>query len=342
MHPFTAALLEWHGDHGRRQLPWRGESDPYRVWLSEIMLQQTQATTVVPYYHRFLERAPNVAALAAAPADVVMGLWSGLGYYARARNLHRSAQIIMSEFGGALPRSASQIAALPGVGRSTANAIAVFCFGAREPILDGNVKRVLCRLLGIAGYPGAAAIQQQLWRHAAELMPSQRAAAYIQAQMDLGAMICLRGKPRCGECPAAGVCVARRDGRTAELPTPRPRREQPWREATLLLLRHEGQVLLQRRPPSGVWGGLWSLPELPAGRDVDEFAASLGVRLLSKHRGEPLTHVFTHFRLRMSPLVCEAAPLAATAEPGRRWFDAAARAAAGLPAPVRRLLNATP
>jgi A/G-specific adenine glycosylase len=339
---FADRLIRWQQRHGRHDLPWQNTTDPYRVWLSEIMLQQTQVAAVIPYYERFLARFPALADLAAAPVGEVMELWSGLGYYARARNLHACAQAVMREHGGALPRTPAALAALPGIGRSTANAIAVFCFGARAPILDGNVKRVLCRVLGVEGFPGAAAVESRLWRDAEALLPQQDLAAYIQGQMDLGATVCTRAKPRCGECPLMEICVARREDRVAELPAPRPRRAVPSREATLLLLRHDGRVLLERRPPAGIWGGLLSLPELPAGAEPLQFARQhLGVRVAAVSPGPAFTHAFTHFRLTIRPLLGEAEPLARAAEAGHVWLDPAELTSAALPAPIRKLLEAT-
>ncbi|MBU0753116.1 MAG: A/G-specific adenine glycosylase [Gammaproteobacteria bacterium] len=341
MSDFADRLIRWQRKHGRHDLPWQNTTDPYRVWLSEIMLQQTQVATVVPYYARFLDRFPRLADLAAAPVDEVMALWSGLGYYARARNLHACAQAVMANHGGQFPQRPEELSALPGIGRSTANAIAVFCFGAQLPILDGNVKRVLARCLGIDGFPGTAAVESRLWRHAESLLPAKHLPAYIQGQMDLGATICTRGRPRCDACPLAEICVARRDGRVAELPTPRQTRPLPERMATLLVLRHNDRVLLEQRPPTGIWGGLLSLPELPEGADPARHAAEhLGTRITAVSPAPTFVHIFTHFRLHISPLLCEAEPLPHSAEAGLRWVDRAALAATGLPAPVRRILAA--
>ena len=339
-HPsyFAQRLIAWQRHHGRHDLPWQGTRDPYRVWLSEIMLQQTQVAAVIPYYQRFLDRFPDIASLAAAPADDVMARWSGLGYYARARNLHQCAQALVREHGGVFPREAAAIAALPGIGRSTANAIAVFCFGARLAILDGNVKRLLCRHAGIAGWPGAPAVESQLWQHAESLLPQTRADIHIQAQMDLGATVCTRTRPRCDVCPVAIDCVARRDGRTAELPTPKPRQTLPERAATVLILVHDGRVLLEVRPPSGIWGGLWSLPEVAP--DAHAEAARLGCRIVASRPLAPVAHAFTHFRLTLRPLLCQAEPLASAAEPTHRWVRLGELESAPLPAPIRKLLEA--
>jgi len=335
---FADRLIAWQKRHGRHDLPWQNTGDPYRVWLSEIMLQQTQVATVIPYYQRFLARFPDLAALAAAPVEEVMGLWSGLGYYARARNLHACAQAVMADHGGAFPRQPEAIAELPGIGRSTANAIAVFCFGARLPILDGNVKRVLCRHAGIEGWPGSPAVESQSWRYATSLLPGRDVATYIQAQMDLGATICTRSKPKCESCPANEDCVARRDGRTAELPTPKPRKALPERETTMLVLVQEGRVLLVPRPPTGIWGGLLSLPEVDMAADAGKEALRLGCRIAVTRKLASVVHTFTHFRLTIHPLLCEATPPSIAAEPGSRWLSAPELAQAPLPAPVRKLL----
>ncbi|MGE5467786.1 MAG: A/G-specific adenine glycosylase [Ignavibacteria bacterium] len=339
MSDFAARLIRWQERHGRHDLPWQRTTDPYRVWLSEIMLQQTQVGTVTPYYLRFLERLPTLADLAAAPVEDVMGLWSGLGYYARARNLHACARAIIELHGGEFPRDAAAIAALPGIGRSTANAIADFCFGAREPILDGNVKRVLCRCFGIEGFPGTPAVERKLWQLAAELLPARDVAAYIQAQMDLGATICTRGKPRCDECPLAADCVARREGRVEELPQAKPARALPEREATFLVLRDGERVLLESRPPQGIWGGLLSLPELPEDVDPGGLAEELGCRPLSVATLEPLVHTFTHFRLTLKPVLIEVRAVPGVADAGLRWMALSQLKSAALPTPIRKILD---
>jgi len=343
MSDFAQRLIGWQRSHGRRGLPWQENADPYRVWLSEIMLQQTQVGAVVPYYARFLARCPALADLAAAPREAVMALWSGLGYYARARNLHACAQQIMSAHGGVFPRTPEALARLPGIGRSTANAIAVFCFGARVAILDGNVKRLLCRHRGIDGFPGAAAVESRLWRDAEALLPPDDVATYIQAQMDMGATVCTRTRPRCAICPVAGDCVALRDGRVTALPAPRPRKTLPERAACVLVLLADGRVLLEERPPAGIWGGLLSLPELPADSAVADYCATrLGARVAAVSPAPTFVHGFTHFRLRIRPLVCVATPLRRAAEAGLRWADRAELGALPLPAPIRKLLSAIP
>lgn len=343
MPSFSDRLIAWQHRHGRHDLPWQRTTEPYRVWLSEIMLQQTQVATVIPYYERFLARFPTLESLAGAPVEEVMALWSGLGYYARARNLHRCAQALMTHHAGQFPRDPAVIASLPGIGRSTANAIADFCFGAREPILDGNVKRVLCRYLGIEGFPGNAAIEARLWQEAAELLPGKEVAAYIQAQMDLGATLCTRKRPRCTACPVAAGCIARRDGLTDELPTPRAKKPLPEKTVTLLVLRAGKQVAFEMRPDNGIWGGLLSLPELPEGVEPANFCAQqLGLRIRAVLPGLTFTHGFTHFRLHIQPLFCAVVGRPGRANSALRWLAPGEWVQAPLPAPVRKLLNAIP
>jgi A/G-specific adenine glycosylase len=332
-------LIAWQRRSGRNGLPWQNTRDPYRVWLSEIMLQQTQVAAVIPYYARFLERFPTLTELAAAPIEDVMALWSGLGYYARARNLHRCAQIIAAECAGRFPQDPESIARLPGIGRSTANAIAAFCFGARVAILDGNVKRVLCRCFGIAGFPRSTAVEKTLWQVAAAQLPTLDVDIYIQAQMDLGATICTRGKPRCGECPLTDLCIARRDNRTAELPEARPRKAVPERSVTMLLLVDDRRIVLARRPPSGIWGGLLSLPELPVGLEEVEFAARLGYRADDFVSLPTATHAFTHFRLLMKIRLAHVSALPQAHEPSLVRLEHSRIAGAALPAPIRLLVE---
>jgi A/G-specific adenine glycosylase len=328
--------VQWQRRHGRRGLPWQASTDPYRVWLSEVMLQQTQVSAVIPYYRRFLVRFPTVAALAAASEDEVLRLWSGLGYYARGRNLHAAAKVIART---GFPKTAAQIAELPGVGRSTAGAIAAFAFGERAAILDGNVKRVLARHAGIAGFPGDKKVEAKLWALAEGLLPTKAIEAYTQAVMDLGATVCTRGKPRCDACPVSRSCVARRKGLTGKLPAARPRKAVPSKTTTWLVLRHAGQVLLERRPSPGIWGGLWSFPET-SGRNLARDCRALGYRIRSTRELDAIEHGFTHFRLSIRPVLCEVSALAVRAEmPGRLWLDIDAAGSAATPAPVKKLLR---
>jgi A/G-specific adenine glycosylase len=342
---FSARLIAWQKVHGRHDLPWQGTRDPYRIWLSEIMLQQTQVATVIPYYRRFLARFPDVRALAAAPEDRVLELWSGLGYYRRAHHLHAAAKAVVADHGGQFPRDPCAIAALPGVGRSTAAAIAALAFGTHGAILDGNAKRVLARHRGIAGFPGAAKVEAALWAAAEALLPSRGDAAgiatYTQALMDLGAAVCTRTRPRCAECPVADDCVARRDGRIAELPSPRPRKALPQRAVRVLVIERAGTILFEKRPGVGIWAGLWSLPETGVDTDVaDHCRARFGAQVEVGDVLPPIAHGFTHFRLMLHPQRVRARTWPPRAEaPGRIWLTRDDAVAAALPAPIRKLLR---
>lgn len=342
-HAFAPTLLAWFDRHGRHDLPWQHPRTPYRVWLSEIMLQQTQVAVVVPYFARFVAALPDVPALARASQDDVLALWSGLGYYARARNLHAAAQRCMELHGGDLPRDLDALQALPGIGRSTAGAILSQAWGDRAAILDGNVKRVLARLFGIEGWPGLPKVEKQLWAIAANLLPEARLADYTQAQMDFGATLCTRADPACAACPLREACVAHREGRTAELPHPKPGKPLPEREARMLLVEDDrGRVLLQRRPPTGVWAALWSLPEhADAAASRDWFDQHLAGDFARAEVLAPVLHGFTHYRLRILPMrVAGVRPRDAVGDnPGLRWASRAELQAIGLPAPVRRLLE---
>jgi len=335
---FGARVVRWQRRHGRHDLPWQAGGDAYRVWLSEIMLQQTQVATVVPYFARFVTHFPDVRALAAASEDAVLALWSGLGYYSRARNLHAAARVIVTEHGGRFPDTQQELAALPGIGRSTAAAIAALAFGRRCAILDGNVKRVLARHAGIEGWPGARTVEMALWRLADARVPSRDVQSYTQGLMDLGALVCTRLRPACDTCPLATDCVARRTGRTAELPAPRPHRALPERTVAMLLLRDRGELMLEKRPPRGVWGGLWSLPELDPDADAPAHCHTrYGFEVRALHALPALSHSFTHFRLNIRPLEVHLAPRGAT-PPGQIWLAPKDALDAALPAPVRTLL----
>jgi A/G-specific adenine glycosylase len=337
---FAARLIAWQRTHGRRDLPWQGTRDPYRIWLSEVMLQQTQVATVIPYYQRFLAALPDVASLAAAPTERVLELWSGLGYYRRAHLLHRAAVTLVAEHGGEFPGDAAAVARLPGIGRSTAAAIAAFAFGARGAILDGNVQRVLARHAAIAGFPGQAEVKRALWRRAEALLPRSGIEIYTQALMDLGATVCLRTAPRCAACPVAGDCVARRENRIAELPTPRPRKTLPQRALTVLLLERQGEVLLEKRPATGVWAGLWSLPELAAGADpVVHCGRRFGAQVRVLPPLPAIEHGFTHFRLTLYPQPCAVRAWPRRAQPGLLWLALTDAGGAALPAPIKKLLR---
>ena len=336
---FATRLVEWQLANGRHELPWQRTRDAYRIWLSEIMLQQTQVAAVVGYYARFLERFPDLPTLARAPLQAVLEQWAGLGYYARAHNLHRCAQALVDDHDGAFPENAEDLAELPGIGRSTAAAISVFAFARRAAILDGNVKRVLARCFGIEGFPGEAATQRVLWTLADALLPTSDVEAYTQGLMDLGSGICTRGKPACGACPMHDLCIARRDSRQTELPKPRPKKLRPQRQSSVLILTDGQRVLVEQRPPTGIWGGLLSLPEV-AVADAERFALGHACRLLSTELWLPLHHGFTHFELELQPLKCEVVVSANVAgKPGWHWLEYRAIERAALPAPIRTLLR---
>jgi len=340
---FADRLLAWHLRHGRHDLPWQHRPTPYRVWVSEVMLQQTQVSTVIPYFKRFISRFPTVGALANADLEVVLGQWSGLGYYARARNLHRAARVVRDEHRGRLPRTADALRRLPGIGRSTAAAILALACNQHHAILDGNVKRVLSRHRGIDGWAGRAAVTRRLWALAEALTPASDTAAYTQAIMDIGATLCTRTRPNCNACPLCPDCIAHADGRTGELPARRPRRPLPERSALFLIIEDaERRVLFERRPPVGIWGGLWSLPECPPGTDVriwcrDRFGVAPGeITPLPE-----LRHTFSHFHLEIRPrrVILGEPPNRVMEGATTHWYSREAARALGLPAPVRKLLG---
>ncbi len=341
MESFAGRVIEWQQASGRHDLPWQRTRDPYRIWLSEIMLQQTQVSAVVPYYGRFLARFPDLASLAAAPEDDVLALWSGLGYYARARNLHRAARAIVEKHAGIFPSAYDDIVALPGIGRSTAGAIAVFAFGARQPILDGNVKRVFTRAFGIAGFPGEKKIETAMWARAEALLPSNNVEAYTQGLMDLGAGICTRSRPRCELCPLHDDCVARRENRIAELPVPRAKRPLPKKCTVMLILQRDREILLEKRPAPGIWGGLWSFPEIA---DLGDAARALRIRFGAEVTSEgtlpDVHHGFTHYALTITPALLRVTRLERRAHsPRHLWLTPADAINAAVPAPVREILR---
>ncbi|MDM0032777.1 A/G-specific adenine glycosylase [Variovorax sp. J22P271] len=338
---FAERIVAWQASHGRSELPWQNTQDPYRVWLSEVMLQQTQVSTVLGYFARFLERFPNVAALAAGTEDEVFGLWSGLGYYSRARNMHRCAQEVVARFGGEFPRSAAELQSLPGIGRSTAAAVAAFCFGERVAILDGNVKRVLTRLLAFDGDLSSAAQERLLWNEATGLLPPaedpQAIARYTQGLMDLGATVCLPRKPSCMICPVGDLCAARKQGAPESYPVKTRKLRRSAQSLWMLLARDaQGRVWLEKRPARGIWAGLYSLPVFDS---REALLQTLGTRDRAGARDEPaFVHVLTHKDLHLHPVAVEsrgARPLAETGD----WFAGAEWHGLGLPAPVRKLLG---
>jgi A/G-specific adenine glycosylase len=341
---FAPRILRWYDHHGRKDLPWQHPRTPYRVWLAEVMLQQTQVATVIPYFLCFVEKFASLRELAAAPLDDVLAAWSGLGYYSRARNLQRAAQACVARHGGELPRDFTALSALPGIGRSTAGAILAQAHGQRFAILDGNVKRVLARYHGVRGWPGASAVAKQLWTLAELHAPRTRLADYTQAMMDLGATLCTRAQPRCAACPLVRDCVAHRDGLTAALPEQKPARAVPTRRTLMLLLRDRaGRILLERRPPTGVWAELWSLPEaddLVSARRLVAREHVSASRAITFRTLPPFVHAFSHYRLDITPLALDIAPTARVADASdRRWLHPHEAAALGLPAPVRKLIE---
>jgi A/G-specific adenine glycosylase len=343
---FRRRLLRWYDHHGRRDLPWQTRRSPYRVWVSEIMLQQTRVGTVIPYYRRFLQRFPSIKALAGAPLDEVLHHWTGLGYYARARNLHKAAQRIVDGHKGRFPREIDAVAGLPGIGRSTAGAILALACDQRQPILDGNVKRVLTRLHGIAEPPSRRTVETRLWELAERYTPARRAAAYTQAIMDLGATVCLPRAPLCEQCPVATGCAARRSGEPERYPGKEARKTLPERHTTMVIIhdRQQHAVLLQKRPPSGIWGGLWSFPEHERGNNEDLpgwCRRNYGLEIEIDGARPAFRHTFSHFHLDItavtaravgtSPRVMEAADTL--------WYNLDRTEKRGLAAPVKRLLD---
>jgi A/G-specific adenine glycosylase len=345
---FSQAVIDWQRTHGRHALPWQNTRDAYRIWLSEIMLQQTQVAAVLGYYARFLERFPTLADLAAAPIEDVMAHWSGLGYYTRARNLHACARRVMEQHGGLFPSDPALLADLPGIGRSTAAAISAFSSGTRAAILDGNVKRVFARVFGVDAYPGEKSVEDALWRRADALLPADGGIeAYTQGLMDLGATLCTRSRPDCGRCPLQARCVAHATGRTAELPVRKPKKATPEKRALMLVVIDRGEVLLEQRPGSGIWGGLLSLPEVDGhvalaqavddAALVDRTAAAFG-KVEEVQALLPVVHVFTHYKLHIRPLKVALEERGKTPE-GYVWWALADIGAAALPAPIKTLLT---
>ena len=338
---FAERVLAWFETHGRKDLPWQQQPTPYRVWVSEIMLQQTQVKTVIPYYQRFMARFPDIASLADAPEDAVLHRWSGLGYYARARNLHKAAQQIRDLYNGVFPERFEQLEALPGIGRSTAGAILSLACGQRHTILDGNVKRVLARYHAVHGWPGNSSVLRELWSLAEATTPLQQVAAYNQAMMDLGATLCRRGTPDCTNCPVQVRCAAKQQNIQRTLPSPRPRKTLPVRKVRMLILQDEQQgAWLQKRPPGGIWGGLWSFPEfekVAAMRNwLDEKALDVDVR-----EYDTVRHTFSHFHLDITPCLARLQnPAFSVMEgDGGVWYNSVQPGVLGLPAPVQRLLD---
>lgn len=336
---FSDRVLQWYDLYGRKDLPWQKNCNAYKVWLSEIMLQQTQVATVIPYYQRFIETLPNVEALASAESDTVMHLWSGLGYYSRARNLHKSAKMVNNDFGGEFPNDVENLMQLPGVGQSTAGAIVSSAFNLRAPILDGNVKRVLARHFAVEGWPGKSSVLKTLWQHSDETTPESRNRDYTQAIMDLGALVCTRSKPDCERCPLEKTCVAKHKGIIDQLPGKKPKKAIPVRETRMLIINdQQGRVLLEKRPPAGIWGGLWSFPE-----QCDERIDISDWKLVEEKK--TFRHTFSHFHLDITPVLAKASnsnPFAGNKVAEEReqiWYDPKNPEQIGLAAPVSELLD---
>ena len=340
---FQTALLNWFDHHGRKNLPWQQDKTPYRVWISEIMLQQTQVSTVIPYFQKFMLHFNNVQQLANATEDQVLHLWTGLGYYSRARNLHRAAKMIQQNFHGKFPDNYEDLISLPGIGRSTAGAILSIAFQQKAAILDGNVKRVLTRLGGITEWPGEKKVTEQLWELAEKLTPAQRTAEYTQAMMDMGATICVRSKPHCEKCPFTNHCRAHQLGIEKKLPAAKPKKTLPVRQKTFLILQHDHHVLLQKRPASGIWGGLWSTPELmdfAADELVEQFCQQQQLTIKNFYFGEAFRHTFSHFHLDILPvfITLKSKPRKIMDSDRQIWYNLQQAQIIGLPQPVKKLL----
>ncbi len=340
---FSTTLLDWFDSNGRKNLPWHDSRDPYVIWISEIMLQQTQVATVIPYFRRFLERFPDIHTLAHASIDEVLHLWTGLGYYARGRNLHRAAQAIITLHGGHFPQTFQAVCALPGIGRSTAGAILAFAYGQQHPILDGNVKRVLARYHGVSGWPGIRSVEQRLWALAEAHVPKVHVEEYTQAIMDLGAMVCRRTRPTCGSCPLKSNCVAFKQGNPGDYPGGAPRRALPVKQVQMILLRdRQGQVLLQQRPPFGIWGGLWGFPECDPAEDAGTWCrTTYGLEIALDTPWPPLQHRFTHFRLDITPIPAHLmrSNTKVMENTNTVWYNVHQPDVLGLATPVKQLLQ---
>lgn len=341
MSAFANHIITWQQLHGRHDLPWQNTRDPYAIWVSEIMLQQTQVTAVIAYYQKFMQRFPTIASLANAEQDEVMQHWSGLGYYSRARNLHKAAQIIREQHAGQFPRDFQAIQQLPGIGRSTAAAISSFAFDVPQPILDGNVKRVFARHFLVEGWPSLPKVEKQLWQLAEQLMPLNNSVAYTQGLMDLGATLCTRSKPRCEECPLQQTCAAYATNRVKQLPSPKPRKALPEKSVTMLLLMQGDEILLEKRPPSGIWGGLWSLPEVVNGEDIQRTAREkYGCETELLVALPVLSHAFTHFKLHITPQPMRVIQHLHTAQQSASIFHNYEDAiSAALPTPIRTIIK---
>ncbi|MCO7227115.1 A/G-specific adenine glycosylase [Pleionea sp. CnH1-48] len=340
---FQSAILKFYQEFGRKDLPWQQNKTSYRVWISEIMLQQTQVATVIPYYQRFMERFPDLESLAAAPQDDVLALWSGLGYYSRARNLHKCAQTLINDHQGQWPDNVEAMESLPGIGRSTAGAILSLAQNIRAPILDGNVKRVLCRFYTVEGWPGQTSVAKKLWQIAEEQTPQKQVAEFNQAMMDMGATVCTRSKPKCTSCPLQSHCQALSKQVQSNYPNSKPKKEKPTKEQRFAVIKVGNKVLLEKRPAPGIWGGLWCLPEIPEQVDDDAvwIQSQWKGKLAEQHEIEPFRHTFSHYHLILKPAL-----MTLTKQPTQvmdsdhvRWQDLSQIEQLGLPAPIAKLLK---
>ena len=343
MDDFATQLISWFRRFGRHDLPWQADPTPYRVWVSEIMLQQTQVATVIPYFNRFIKKLPSVEALATAELDEVLKLWAGLGYYARARNLHKSAKLITDDENSFFPKTLEELMSLPGIGRSTAGAIVAMAYKKRAPILDGNVKRVLARYHAVEGWPEKTTIKKRLWELSEKHTPAYKIADYTQAVMDLGATVCTRAQPRCGECPVNEKCVSRQRDLQEVIPGRKPRKKRVRREVRMLLIEDSQQsVLLEKREAKGIWGGLYSLPELPASEDPELWCSqNLGLQIDTQIAMKKIDHSFTHFDLSIYPLLTRISntSCATLAQKGQLWYNPAEEIQVGVASPVAILLK---
>jgi A/G-specific adenine glycosylase len=339
---FQKAVLDWFKQSGRTDLPWQKSINPYRVWVSEIMLQQTQVATVIPYFQRFMKSYPSVQTLAVAPLDKVLHLWTGLGYYARARNLHKTAQIVCDTHNGQFPDNLKQLTDLPGIGRSTAGAIRSIAFRKPAPILDGNVKRVLARFAAVSGWPGTASVHRELWGIAERYSPQQRTAEYSQAMMDLGATLCTKGSPNCCECPIAEACLARSEGKQQHYPGKKPKTKLVVKNTVFLLLcNQQGDILLQRNPPSGLWGGLWVFPQIDHLDQIPNCIGAMGFDLLDQTSHGISRHTFSHFHLDYQPIVVKVKDISTGVADQDHlcWYNPKNPLSLGMPAPVKALIK---
>ena len=336
---FSERILNWYHQHGRKDLPWQKDISPYRVWVSEIMLQQTQVKTVIPYFERFMHRFPDVISLADAPQDEVLHYWTGLGYYARARNLHKASQVIRDQYQGVFPQNLQQVVELPGIGRSTAGAVLSIACGQSHSILDGNVKRVLARYFAVDGWPGNKQVENKLWEYADQLTPATDTHHYTQAMMDMGATVCTRSKPACDACPLQTGCLAYAQGRQAELPGKKPKKQLPEKSTVMLLPKLHDQILIYKRPTSGLWGGLWGFYEAQSIQDVARAAGSLGMENYHCETLDVFRHTFSHFHLDIQPLILhlQNLPQDRVREEQQLWYDLKQPANVGLAAPTKKL-----